>query len=95
VEKIQVGDTGELLSRKFNIAPSSSTQTYTHQYAATPRMTIDHAERQAREDRKRGMVQQPRTAGGRAQMGAPKSRPRTASEIVRDTKRARGFPTNE
>jgi hypothetical protein len=45
--------------------------------------------------RRNRMVQHPQTVGGRGQMGTPKSWPKTASEIVRDTKRARGFPINE
>jgi hypothetical protein len=85
---------GHELSRKFNIRPSSGGSRIRSDNGARSRIATE-AELQARYDRKRAMPSQPRSAGIRADYSAPSTpRPRTAAEIVADTRRSRGFPTD-
>jgi hypothetical protein len=77
---------GEELGRKFNLRPGRARSEIRSDYRIGTQAEID-----ARLDRKRSMASQPRPAGIRSAPEPEYRRPKTASEIVAEARRARGF----
>lgn len=88
--------TGDVMAQKYGLKPRSDASQDPPPASRQPNppagnvRIASEAEIRQRQDRKRAMPSQPRPAGVRT-APPPAPRPRTAAEIVADTRRARGF----